>query len=389
MPLVLFGLWLVLAALILSWLFRATVNKIAIFCVELVWSAIGWEGTPAVMQGWEFWAVTAVLAGLIYIVYRIGLWVAGIRSPKVYTSRRKLEDGKRGGAYPLDEAETAHCVWLSGGKTFNADSDLKKIKKLILPNPNASSTRNFQKANKAGTDFCNMILTTTRVARERNIPIRWYPEFIGTSWWIADRDKESAFVHFELILPESTGRDRPSFRIYRWQDEDAYDEHCRIFDELWDASKPLSDSDLSPRGPDQPDNDGQGGTKPSAPKKVERDVWVLNAIHFIAFGSWEIEDRALASGQGLELVPIMRALEQAALDGKVPIWGKQPPRNKFVSIEPAIWEHLQIREQSVFSGNPARVYARRIYGNVLPARYDELMTSKIKIEEWHAENTYP
>ena len=131
----------------------------------------------------------------------------------------------------------------------------------------------------------------------------------------------------------------------------------------------------------------QPRAKPSG--RPRRDVWVLNALHFIAFGSWKLQDGGLAPGQGLDLIRAMRALEQAALDGDVPIWGKDPLGNKYVLIEPAKWEHIEIREKAVLDADPKRVYARRKHGNVLPSTYNELKTSKAKVLEWRAANTSP
>src|SRR5262249_25124734 len=131
------------------------------------------------------------------------------------------------------------CVWLSGQKVFRPGEDLHKIKRLILPDPSSKSVEEFEKSLPNRNPLRSDVETALKSAREARIDVRLYPEFTGQSWWIGDRDKSSAFVHIECLIPNSRSERRPSFRVYRWQDENFYQQHCSIFDWMWDRCGPL------------------------------------------------------------------------------------------------------------------------------------------------------
>jgi hypothetical protein len=221
-------------------LFRETAIELGHQFIGIVWEGVVNNG---IALGVAVVLVTAISFGLFYL----GILYATHRNPKVYANRNALDGSKSGGAFALDEVAKGHCVWLSGGKTFNTGNQLNRIDKIILPDPRSESTKRFQTASEqyTDTDFTNIILTSTKTALRRNVAIGWYPDFVGASWWIGDRETPNAFVHFEVVMPYSRSRERPSFRVYRWQDEGIYKEYCDVFDLMWDAAYKPTEKDLN------------------------------------------------------------------------------------------------------------------------------------------------
>lgn len=121
--------------------------------------------------------------------------------------------------------------------------------------------------------------------------------------------------------------------------------------------------------------------------KAQRDVWLLDAIHFVAFGSWERREWNDLGGSLEILYTAAKDIEQAALDALVPIWGKQGFSGKYIGIAAMDWADYQIEDTSILRGDPEQLYARRTNKRSLPAQYGALKTSKAGIERWHAANT--
>jgi hypothetical protein len=161
---------------------------------------------------------------------------------ELFLDRPALE--ARYGARPLDNVATAHCVWLVGTKSFRINEELHKVSCLLLPNPNSASLKDFQKNLPGTVNLFNEIHRVTLDAQDKGIAVKWYPELTGQSWWIGDRDTQGAFVHIECLMPFSQTNRRPSFRVYRSQDEDFYKRYCEIFDKMFyreDSVTPVID----------------------------------------------------------------------------------------------------------------------------------------------------
>ena len=120
---------------------------------------------------------------------------------------------------------------------------------------------------------------------------------------------------------------------------------------------------------------------------VGRDLSVLEAVHFLAFGSWEIRDWDELDGKVMPIYSAANDIEQAALDNAIPIWGKRDFSGKYFLIPASDWGRYKIKDTSLLLNDPEKVYARRSDRKALPAQYSALMTNKEKVEAWHAANT--
>ena len=86
------------------------------------------------------------------------------------------------------------------------------------------------------------------------------------------------------------------------------------------------------------------------PVMVERDVWLADALNYIAFGSWSERDKwhgeDVAEGEATRILSGLYAAEklvaQAAFDDKLPIWGRQDEHSLFEQVPAAYWKHYRL-----------------------------------------------
>ncbi len=116
------------------------------------------------------------------------------------------------------------------------------IKKFLLPNPASDSFVNFEQSVKNSGLFASSVKSVTKKAQEKEIPVRWYPEFVGYSLLIGDRNEDNAWVHLEFVLPCTYHLDRPSLTIRKKQQPIAFEHFARAFDEMWDKGEEPDDS---------------------------------------------------------------------------------------------------------------------------------------------------
>ena len=120
--------------------------------------------------------------------------------------------------------------------------------------------------------------------------------------------------------------------------------------------------------------------------KVERDVWLLDAIHYIVFGSWDsLPENLEAENYLVVMDKAKQELQQNAFDGLLPVWGKGLMASTFRKIEPEVWEHNIIDLESLLKDEPEelKISMANIFGSA--TGFNHLMTSKAKVEElWHA-----
>lgn len=122
--------------------------------------------------------------------------------------------------------------------------------------------------------------------------------------------------------------------------------------------------------------------------KVERDVWLLHAVHYIAFGSSEFVEIPLEEVQLTAGHQAQDEIRQKAFDGSLPVWGIIGSGGLFKPIPKEYWEHHYLKAL-IFAINDPEGFCTK--GNGLESDhtiYNSLMTSKAKVEElWPVVNT--
>ena len=109
--------------------------------------------------------------------------------------------------------------------------------RMILPDPAGPTVKQWSARIPGVTDLASDIESVTKEAIGKGIEVRWYPFFAGTSWWIANKQREDAFFHVEIVAPYSGRDDRQSYRVQKRQDKAAFDRMVDIFETMWKESK--------------------------------------------------------------------------------------------------------------------------------------------------------
>lgn len=122
---------------------------------------------------------------------------------------------------------------------------------------------------------------------------------------------------------------------------------------------------------------------------VQRDIWLLDAIHRAATGEWKIHNfDELAGGKINEFVGVLEKVRQAAFDDDLPIWGKQAQLDIWRPIPREYWEYHGIDWFSMLKGEPEnlKTESKKTTKNI--GTWHSLMTSRQKVSElWPVENT--
>jgi hypothetical protein len=127
---------------------------------------------------------------------------------------------------------------------------------------------------------------------------------------------------------------------------------------------------------------GQGGNAdlPHTIAGPERNVWLCDAIHFVASRLWldrdpTIEDYAKA-------IPFVDEVMQAAIDGKLTIWGKtMNEAAPYEKLEPRYWHEFRLDEFGFAHGREMTRSEWRKHHGVPPAPglMRELMTNREQV----------
>lgn len=85
---------------------------------------------------------------------------------------------------------------------------------------------------------------------------------------------------------------------------------------------------------------------------VERDAWLLEAVYFFAFGSWEIPEDIPPEPELTAIGSTLITVRQLALDGKLTIWGKPFENEPWQKISPEYWKDFNLDILEALRGNP-------------------------------------
>jgi hypothetical protein len=132
-------------------------------------------------------------------------------------------------------------------------------------------------------------------------------------------------------------------------------------------------------------------SKPAAPVRAQRDVWLYDAICRIFIGRWEqirlqrgkldLDNADRAVLQDL----VARHIRQLAAEGALPIWGRKPGYwALWELVPPAFWRLHQVDFQSFLEADPKLLHALPCSGGGGAAAIGELMTSKAAVDAFCA-----
>ena len=140
-----------------------------------------------------------------------------------------------------------------------------------------------------------------------------------------------------------------------------------------------------PRTPNAPNDQPAPITK-----EPQRDVWLLDAVYYIGFGTWAPIEWDDLQGQTNRLGGVPEDIRQRALDGDLPIWGREGFAGPLDLLPKKYWKYYGFDWFSLLGDEPEE-FQTEIKENVSTISIGvcrSLKTSKSKVEElWPVENT--
>jgi hypothetical protein len=140
------------------------------------------------------------------------------------------------------------------------------------------------------------------------------------------------------------------------------------------------------------DAQGRFRISDSAPKaksiglRVERDVWLADAIWRAYLGKWERPDRDLSGpGVGATVAQALHDLavheiRQLAFEEKLPVWGKRRGSTLWEPVPPGFWQENRVNYLTILRDEPSAILIERIPRHERNDEWQELMTSKRAVE---------
>jgi len=124
------------------------------------------------------------------------------------------------------------------------------------------------------------------------------------------------------------------------------------------------------------------------PVPICRDVWLLDAIHYVAFKSWEVVEWNNLGEKLRILGAAEEDVRQRARDGDLPIWGREGFSGTLNPIPPEYWEYYGLEWGSLLKGEAEEFQTELTKHARSVGIRRSLMTSKSKVEElWPVEDS--
>lgn len=195
----------------------------------------------AMCRLWELlekWATTTTPGFILrlggqWLARKLYSWwvVRQMTGVRLYSNREELER-----VHPwsrlMSEIKSMDACFVTGHNAIHADKHLSKVRRLMLPDPGSTSVQAH--ADILGDNSLgDLIRSRTMAAQSKGIPVRWLPDHIGYSFYVADRDELDPFVHIEFAMTGMGIKERPSITIQKKTHSEVYREFARIYDLLW------------------------------------------------------------------------------------------------------------------------------------------------------------
>jgi hypothetical protein len=136
----------------------------------------------------------------------------------------------------LSNVSTAYVIWTVGHDFYAAGEHLDVVKELLLPSPDGEAIKFFGESVDREA-ISNEIREATKLAQKKGAKVKWYDHYIFQSTILADVDKQSGWIHIELVLPYSKRLKRPSFTIRKSNSPETVEEMTRLFRKWWNVAK--------------------------------------------------------------------------------------------------------------------------------------------------------
>lgn len=307
-----------------------------IICLGYIWE--GYQLSPSIL-GWDIWQWQ--LAGAIIFFLAIAGLLEGYRREQEKVSTKAAPfDGtfKQRSAthveffstidelrarYPLSETfkpgNDIHAYFLSGEGVFAEHNDyIKRVKRLILPRPDAANIATLQTLSNSYVDFRTQINKTLALAEKNNIPARLFQDFTGVSLLFCNPDGADGWIHVGVIIPGSESAQRQHYRIERSRHEQAFLSLYKTFNTLWEASTVGPSADQATGNEYIPLKD--------AAERLYTEF--RSKDHIMAYMAEKTSGRNMRSGSEEDILDMMAGY----ISRRIPVYGRRPPSRALEQI---------------------------------------------------------
>lgn len=129
-----------------------------------------------------------------------------------------------------------HGYFLRGQGLFSDSDNIKKMKRIILPEPEAHYLNLLKDLEPNPFFQPDQIKITTEQAQRNNIQVRWFGDFIGMGILFCNPDSKDGWAHVELVLPGYEAKDKPAIRIEKALQEEEFNRLYTSFKLMWEKS---------------------------------------------------------------------------------------------------------------------------------------------------------
>lgn len=138
----------------------------------------------------------------------------------------------------LGSATSIYGCYATGRKLWvNYIENAKRIDKALLPDPRSKSFEDLAKSVSEFPDLrVDVCRSTKKLADDYKIEVQWYPEALHTSFNIGDPEKQSGWVHLEMVLPYTKANMRSSVTTHKTQNEEVVRGIWMAYQEMWKGS---------------------------------------------------------------------------------------------------------------------------------------------------------
>jgi len=121
-------------------------------------------------------------------------------------------------------------------------------------------------------------------------------------------------------------------------------------------------------------------------RKIDRDVWLADAIWRAYLGKWERPDHDLnGPGVGEESAQrlhdiVVNEIRQFAFEGKLPIWGKRRGSSLWEPVPKEFWKDNRVNYLTIIHDDPTKILVEGTERFARNDEWQELMTSWQRVE---------
>ena len=217
----------ILSAITAIWAWLSELSGLAIFLIALVsLCTILWVGV-AIKKLWPRGKKQPKLEQMVEIES------VKICASPTHIRRTDLDSLEK-------QIKTTKELWVSviAGHYYHPwqDDDYRKIKKMILCDPNSSVFQKYVEfSGFRGPTFKDAIESNLERCKSLNVPVRLASHPI-MNVAISDPGSDESWIRYQWIVPFRLGNEVPITMIYKKDDHELHDFIWKSFDRLWDQS---------------------------------------------------------------------------------------------------------------------------------------------------------